>query len=444
MSAAQEAGADFTSGYDLTATIGVDFLNRAILFAAASGKLPTSFSTVSAFAMNDVGFRGAATLALKIDHVRLFCRPAYPRRLAAEILFSGTCELLAILEELSASPIPALRNEPAVNRKFSIGFSGRLQADAQIVPVPAEDGQTLQVSFAGLDQLDVIQIGSLSPGHDFSEVLRRLTERVGLIELSTRFRLPNMTGFAGSALFPWKEVLPLPAGQIGLVDFRSTKGEAGISDQVHILLQSGLNPGKGNFQAVSSTGPAGSDLNVAVGYRFLRQLLQDLWTGGAIPRRFNDQGIFDAAGKNTVTRVDLVTYQDLLGLKASLQRRILGLDVNVDVNAAFGLGVTGKSLSVEVRQIDFTVDLAWARSVGMGMIFVVLWELVFRVLGLAIGIAADKLAPASLQKMLDSRRLPLEWKGNWGKSPFAFDVQLQHVAIGPDGILLSAGVGLGL
>ncbi|MEX3943307.1 hypothetical protein AB4Y44_27910 [Paraburkholderia sp. BR10937] len=430
--------------YDIQVAVTAGFLNHAIALAFSTGVLPSKFHLKFGAAEDPLGLSTSVDVDLSVSDVALFTEAGEAQLVGLRAKWSGTITIHVSLADWTIKTPGGDYIEPGVDQSFTVPFEGDFAATAKVILKQLDDNCILTISFAQLDQLDLARIGSLTPGADFTEVIRATIERIAVVALRKRITLPTLNGLPGSLATPAQALLDAQSAQIGATDFKVTsRADAESPDELQLLLQATQNLGQQSYQAVVSVGESGSDVAIALSVRFLTQILQDLWVGGVIPTQFDDKGQPSRDGPNWIERLSFsATDSGKLQLRVFAQRKVIGLPITVNVTLEFKPVISSGGIFANDVTVDLDLDVGWARATAGSALFFFLYQCLASVLIRSVADVLEPWADAMLADFLNGKGISLKRSVSWDGTPFKFDFSPSFVNVSAPEI--SFGVALNL
>lgn len=347
--------------YDVQIALTEDFLNRALALGITTGVLPSSFQLTFGAAEDPLGLAVRTDLNLSVSNIAFFSEGDATQLVGLRATWAGSVTVRVTLAEWTLSPPNGPYIDPGLDQTFTIPFDGEFSATADVLLQQVGDNCVLTISFARLDQLDIAKIGSLTPGVDFTEVIRAILERMAVMALRDKIKFPALNALPGSLTAPAKALLDSQSAQIGATDFKVTaRADVDAPDELQLLLQAQQNLGQQSYQSVLSISESGGDIAIALSTRFLTQVLQDLWTGDAIPTRFDDKGQPSSSGPIWIERLSFAAMDSgKLQLRVFAQRKVVGLPITVNATLEFQPTVSAGRLFANDVSVHLDVNLDW-------------------------------------------------------------------------------------
>lgn len=357
--------------YDLQVAMTEDFINRALALGISTGVVPSSFQLPFGAAEDPLGLSFRVDFNVLISKVAFFSKGDAAQSVGLRATWSGSVAIRATLAEWTISTPSGPYVDPGLDQTFTIPFDGEFAATADVLLQQIGDNCVLTISFARLDRLDIAKIGSLTPGVDFTEVIRATLERMGVTALRDKIKLPTLNALPGSLAAPAKALLDTQSAQIGATDFKVTaRADANAPDEFQLLLQAQQNLGQQAYQSVVSISESGGDLAIALSVRLLTQILQDLWSGGVIPTRFDDKGRPDPSGPIWIERLSFAAMDSgKLQLRVFAHRQLIGLPITVNATLEFKPTVSGGGLFASDLTVDLDANVNWGRTTASSALF---------------------------------------------------------------------------
>jgi hypothetical protein len=435
---------EHSTGYDLQVSLSEDFLNRVIAAAIASGALPSSFAMNAGFADDDIALTTKADLTLRWSDIALYSEAGQNQEIGIRAKWAGTLVIRITMAEWKISTAADSYTDPALDQTFTIPFAGDFAATADVLLKQLSDNQLLTVSFARLDKLDIARIGDLKPGKDFTEFVRLVIERIAVVALRKSFLFPSLNALAGSLPGPAGEILEARSAQIGATDFKvTTADDAGAPDEIQLLMQARQNLGQQAYQSVQSVVTGGGDIAIGVSTTLLNQLLYDFWLGSIIPYRLDDSGKLDPNGKVTVERVSFTTFDDgRVLIRGTARRDLIGIPVSLTASVIMKPVMSGGMLSVGNVDVTLDVNFDWAKAAGVTLVFLVLYEVIARLVLRGVADILEPVAESLLDAFLSGKTIDLRRKLDWNGMPFSADLTPTQLAITAREIRIAAALGL--
>ncbi|WP_316164972.1 MULTISPECIES: hypothetical protein [unclassified Bradyrhizobium] len=415
--------------YDLEASLDHRFLSAILMHALASGVIPSHFETGFSFSDGNLGLSIKTRLLVQVDQASVIHIRGRDRSVGLSVSYSGFIENSIDLADWTiATPDGGTYTESGLNRTFDVPFSGKLVAIASLSFAAVGSSNLLIISFAGLADLSMHNIGDLAIGAKFNELIRQVFERIWVVTLRTQITFPNLNGLAGSLPAPAKQIFDSDAGQLGLLDLKDVAGGAPSREELHVLLEADQNLGHQSYSA-DVVFAQGFDFAVGVGSRWLKQILQDLWIGGVIPTVFDNAGKPDPAGEVFLTELDITLFDGSIQFSATLQKTVV---VPIAVKAVIELAPQAKGGLISFRVVNTNIDigLPWAVAGGWASVFFVVWEVMLKMVLRAADAILDPWAQSQLQKFLDDQTIQLTPAIQWSGTPYKIDLAI-------DGLLAS-------
>ncbi|HYD05913.1 MAG TPA: hypothetical protein VEC60_09310 [Reyranella sp.] len=428
--------------YDLQIALTNDLLDRALAAAFAAGLLPSHFATSISAADGDLGLTVRADLGLGVSDVHFFS-PGADREIGLRAKWQGELVIRVTLAEWRFDTPAGPYVDPGLEEVFTIPFEGDFAASADIVLVQLGQVQALTVNFARLYTLGIKRIGDLVPGRDFTEVLRLALERIAVVALRTEVRFPALNGLAASLPAPARAVTDSQSGRIGATELKVVTGTAAAPESVQLLIQARQNMGQQSYPDVVAVAAGRSDLAVFLSLRFLAQILQDLWVGQVIPRRFDDNGHPDPGGSVTLDRLSFTTTATgELRVRATVNRKVIGIPAALTATVELTPSVEDGRLVARDVDIDLDVSLGWARAAGMGALFFVLYQIVAHILLRAFADILEPWAADKLEAFLEGQSIDLRRQIAWQGTPLRLDLAPAHIEAAPTGVLVGLALNI--
>ncbi|MEQ1934340.1 MAG: hypothetical protein ABL962_10760, partial [Fimbriimonadaceae bacterium] len=271
--------------------------------------------------------------------------------------------------------------------------------------------------------------GPLQPGPNFTEKVRRIIERIAIVEFRLSFMIPNLRGLPIALPAPLHSLINAQSGEIGLVDFKVTDTPGGdLGDDFHVLLQAKQNLGYQHYDLVHPRTDAKSDIALTVTSRWLREVQLDFWQGGVIPRNFADNGKPDAAGPIEVTYLGVTPLSNgALRIRTRAKRTVLGVPIQAEAMLEILPYINGNYLRFKV--LDEDVNFEWAKRTAYSMLFFVLYELVFRLLIRGFNLVLAPWIETILIEFIQKQRIRVDQEFTWSEARLT-------VGLNPVGILI--------
>jgi hypothetical protein len=432
-----------SDGYDLQVSLSEDFLNRAITAAIGAGVLPSSFAMGYGLADDDIALTAKADLTVTWSNVVLYSEVGQDQNIGLKANWSGTLMIRVTMADWKISSAAGVYVDPGLDQTFTIPFDGDFAATAAVSLKQLGDKEVLILSFARLEKLDIARIGNLTPGADFTELMRLTIERVAVVALRQSFLFPSLNALAGSLPSPAGEILDARSAQIGATDFKVTSARGGAPDEIQLLLQAKQNLGQQAYQSVQSVMTDGGDIAIGVSTTLLNQLLYDFWLGSVIPYRLDDSGKLDPNGKVTVERVSFTTFDDRrLLIRGTARRDLIGIPVALTASVVMVPTMTGGVLNVGNVNVTLDVDFDWAKAAGITVVFLVLYEVVARLVLRGVADVLEPVAETLLDAFLSGSTIDLRRHLAWSGTPFAVDLTPTEIVITARDIRVAAALGL--
>ncbi|GGD75343.1 hypothetical protein GCM10008012_19260 [Rhizobium anhuiense] len=421
----------------------MDFLNRVIDFAITSGELPRRFKTNKSVVEPDLGATIGIEFECDFDVVELFSRAGVDRRIGIHIEYSGSIRSRFQLDEWTFSGPAGGYSDPALDESFICDFSGILEATADVSISGVGGAQIATVRFGQLLRADLNSIGDLTFGPAVNAIVRQIFERIGVVRLRTAFAFPALSGLAGSLPAPANEIFGTPSGQFGTTDLKVVGGQnAATPDEIHVLLEADQNVGHQHYSDVEAFTDGAFDVGLAVGYRWTRQVLQDLWAGGAIPIKFDDHGRPDSTGKVILHRVDFTFMEGSLQIHAQIGREVIGIPLELDATLEVAFRFSNDLLFVDLLASNIDINLGWAKSAGWAAVFFVVRDVIIRLMLRGVNEALDAWSLPLLQRFLDGLGIDLRQRFRLSGTPFQIDLLPNAITCGADAMLFGCRINL--
>jgi hypothetical protein len=428
--------------YDLDSGISEGFLNNTMAQALASGVIPRRFVTGNNISDPDLGCTINYRLECRVDSAIIFSEPSQARRIGVRLKYSGTIETEFKLEEWKFQSASGSYVDPTLDEPFATTFSGVLEATGEVTIAPVDDANVVSIQFSELLRADINNIGDLHFGPDVNELVRRIFERIGIVRLRTTFAFPRLNGLAGSLPGPLGELLGSASGQIGLVDLKVLGAQTAIPDEIHLLLQAEQNLGHQRYQEVAAFTRYTFDVGLAVSQRWTRQILQDLWIGGTIPNRFNDQGRPDVGGQVHVTRLDITFLAGTVQVHATIARKAIGVPITLAATLQVRPYFSGGLMFIELIASDIDISLGWAVNTGWSMVFFALRDIVAKILLRGINELLEQWSLPILKQFIEGRGIDVRRRFKWAGTPFQVDISPVALEWTPTRVILGSNLQL--
>jgi hypothetical protein len=269
-------------------------------------------------------------------------------------------------------------------------------------------------------------------------------ERIAVVALRKSFLFPSLNALAGSLPGPAGEILEARSAQIGATDFKvTTADDAGAPDEIQLLMQARQNLGQQAYQSVQSVVTGGGDIAIGVSTTLLNQLLYDFWLGSIIPYRLDDSGKLDPNGKVTVERVSFTTFDDgRVLIRGTARRDLIGIPVSLTASVIMKPVMSGGMLSVGNVDVTLDVNFDWAKAAGVTLVFLVLYEVIARLVLRGVADILEPVAESLLDAFLSGKTIDLRRKLDWNGMPFSADLTPTQLAITAREIRIAAALGL--
>ena len=429
--------------YDIQAGVALDFLNRVIEFAITSGDLPHQFKTQNSIVEPSLGVMVGLEFECNLDVVRLFSQVAEDRRIGIYIEYSGSIRSRFQLNEWTFNGPAGTYRDPALDELFICDFSGVLEATADVSISGVGGAQIVVIRFGQLLRADINNIGDLTFGPVVNEIVRQIFERIGVVRLRTTFAFPALSGLAGSLPAPTGEILGTPSGQFGTTDLKVVGGQdAATPDEIHVLLEADQNVGHQHYSEVEAFTGGAFDVGLSVGFRWARQVFQDLWVGGAIPTRFDDYGRPDRTGKVVLHRVDFTFMNGSLQIHARIGREMIGIPLELDATLEVEFRFSNNLLFVDLLASNIDINLGWAKSAGWATVFFVVRDVIVRLILRGVNEALDAWSLPLLQRFLDGLGIDLRQRFRLPGTPLQIDLLPNSIKCKADAILFGCRINL--
>lgn len=166
----------------------------------------------------------------------------------------------------------------------------------------------------------------------------------------------------------------------------------------------------------------GADFGAQVSYRWLRQIAQDLWAGGQIPRRFTDAGVPDANGNVTVTAFDVTFFDGTLLMNATLSAVVSGFTLSANIVFEVSLKINQGILTAELVSLDIDFRATWSQNGAISLMFFVAYELVGRLILRAVDETLEEWTEPLLQKWISGLGIDLRRHFSIKGTPLSVDL----------------------
>lgn len=424
--------------YDLEATVGEIFLNRVLDALIHSGQVPTSFSVQGGWRDGRLEIEENHRIDLAILSPAIFTETGDARRVGLRAEFAGKVTITTTIGAWQIQSPAGTLKEPGATETFEIPFSGGFEAIGQIQIVEHGNARHAVVSFAALDALKLGPFGQLDPGPTFTETVRRIVERIAIVELRLSFMLPVLKGLPVSLPAPLEALLDSQSGEIGKVDFKVTDAPNGdIGDDFHFLLHAKQNLGYEHYDLVHPRTEANVDVALTITARWMRQIQADFWQGGIIPRHFSDKGEPDPAGPNEVTYISLTPLNSgALRVRLRIKRTVLGIPLEAEALTEVIPYIDGRYL--RLRVIDEQISLNWARETAHAGMFFILYELLLRPLLRGLNLVLNPWIDALLADFLQNQRIPVAMEFPWSQTKLSVSLNPRAIPIFDEELGLTA------
>jgi len=428
--------------YDIQAGIALEFLNRLIGFAIVSGDLPHQFKSQNSIVEPDLGATVSLETQYVLDVVRLFSRAGVDRGIGIHIEYSGTIRSRFQLDKWSFNGLAGPSEDPALDEVFICDFSGVLEATAEVFISGVGGSQMAAIRFGQLLRADLNNIADLDFGPTMNEVVRQILERIGVVRLRTTFAFPALSGLVGSLPAPAGEILGTPSGQFGTTDLKVVGGREARLDEIHVLLEANQNVGRQHYGHVDAFTGGTSDVGLLIGYRWARQIFQDLWAGGAIPIQFDDHGRPDPTGKVVLHGIDFTFMDGSLQIHARIGREVIGIPVELDATLEVSFRFANDLLFVDLLASDIDINLGWAKSAGWASVFFIVRDVIVRLILRGVNEALDAWSLPVLQRFLDGLGIDVRQRFRLTGTPLQIDLRPSIIACKADAILFGCRINL--
>lgn len=404
--------------YDLQGAVTLDFLNRALKLAFQTGILPTEFSFTTSFHDDNLQLSNTTTLTLLIVAPTLFGEPGSPHQIGLKSAFTGNIVSNTIMAELHISTPSGDHIEPGLNQSTKLTFKGNFAATANVMLSSVNDKELVSLSFADLLELDIGIIDDIPQGANFKETLRRVFSRINVVALRTQILYPKINGLPGSLPTPFRQLTDTFSGQSGVFDFKVVNRNDGMGSEMHVLFEALVNLGRQSYDSVKGICSTNTDLSISVDYQWMREILQDFWSGGQWPpRKFNTRGEPDQNGTIVINKIDFTLFDD-----SSIQigTEITNISLNLTVIIRVKPRIESGMLFVDVLNIN--TDIEWAKSSALSIIFFVLRDLGGFLILRAVDEILDKWTMQQLNDYLNGKGIDLRRSFAWTGTPFKLDL----------------------
>lgn len=426
--------------YDLTASMSEAFLNRILEACISAGIVPVHFSG---------GPVGGTSAALRMNHQErfeldlidpaLFVETGNTKHVGIRSDFRGSATVDVHFEEWRLSGTPGGHVEPAEDFGFTIPFEGHFEATGRLEFRDEDNERLLVLSFAQLGHLDIIKIGDLPPGPRFTEVVRRVVERIAVTELRLAIRVPQVNGLIMSMPTPLRYIFDAQSAQIGSIDVKVVDvPRQNTGDELQMLVQAEQNVGWEDYDGSSShTGT--HDLAIVLSHRWLQQLRTDFWIGGVIPRFFDDSGMPRSNGPIHLKRFSFtLTRNGTLVARIRASRSFLGITVSANVRIEATLVAAVGVLHVRDVSVDVNPFVEWARPVGLSSLFFILYQLLASALLRGVNVFLKPWAEEQVQEFLESFTIQLRSDVKIRDTRITCSVEASEIKIDPSAITMAA------
>lgn len=416
--------------FDLQAAASEVLLNDLLRVQVNAGIIPTSFEVRGGFSELRVNASENHSVKLRIVNPKLLVETGNPRRIGLTADYEGEifCHL-SLAEWVIDTPQGQMR-DPAIEESWSIPFSGRVQAFANVLIAESSGGRHLSVSFQELHHLSINQIGDLEPGAVFTEVVRRCIERIAVVKLRREILLPDIGGLAGSLPAPLNELLSVQHGQIGLVDLKVTDSTDENADGIHILFQASQNVGEQSYDLVHPINAARREIAVVLTSRWIDQIRNDFWQGGLIPRRFSDAGIPSANGSVLLENAQLVGQPNGTALvRVRLRRNVGPFPVVVSAELTFRPFFNHGVLQIQVIDVKVTPDTEWGGRGLYGVAFLLLFSVLAKAAVRGVNFILQDWVEAQVTEFIENQRIDLNFSFPWEEAKVTASVEPSDLTV---------------
>ncbi len=425
--------------YDLQSSITEKFINRLLTAAIDAGLIPVNYTVAGGFINDQIKMKSTHNVDISIDDVKFFTETNSPTEIGLKSFFSGNIHIELTFDDWNISGNEDSHVDFGYTEIFDIPFSGDFAAIVSIIIVDDESSESrlLIAQLSQLQRFNIFNIGALEPGPDFSEFVRRISDRILIQEIRESFHLPDLDGLLLSMPTPLKALLNARSGRLGSLDLKVIDTtDPCIGDELQLLILNKLNIGLGLYDKVDSIISDNQDIAIVVGYRWLSQIQQDFWLGNIIPRQFSDKGKPNLNGKVFLERFQLVFASDgLLRLRVTLRRKTIGIPLRVNVTIDVKPFIENKSLKIRVTDTDATFE--WADNAAKSSLFYGIYELLIRMLLRGFNVLADPVSDVLLTKFLDGQGIEIGMNFRIPKTPYRLEIMPHRFLITRSNVLFT-------